>query len=411
MQTPARTPWAEVLLAILGFLGLLFFFGFAALLIFAGFMQLNNPFGDGATQSFVLAVMFGIEALVLIPGLWFLYRKVTDHPDSDRVARLPFAAWHIPLILAVWAVGLLAGQWAVDAPDPAWVLLPFLIPLAVIPPIWLTLNLAARGYDFRPRWRGWATVTIGSTLGPFIMLTVEIFVILAAIAAVVLFVVLQPEVNLALQQLSSDMERAVDPAEALALLAPLLTHPLFIGGLLFVVSIVIPLIEELLKPLAVWLFAKQMTSPRDGFVIGAVSGAAYALFETGGLGSAAGSEWLFILGARGGTSLLHIVTSAIMGAAIVGAIRERRYARLAGIYFASILLHGLWNAFSIFDSLGEAARVIDPKSMLVTLGNISPYGLGAVALVLLVIVIAVQRRYQKAAMPVELPSGEETVAP
>lgn len=392
MQHSSRVPWTEILLAMLGFLGLLFFGGFMALFVVAGFIQINNPLMHSeAVQVLILAVMFGMDGLFLIPGLWFLYRKVTDHPEPERESRLPFSFWQIPFVLAIWAGALWAGQWASGAPDPAWVLMPLFIPLAVIPPIWLVLSLAARGYGFRPRWRGWAVMTIGSTLGPFIIMLVEIFAILAVILAVVLFVVVQPELNRQLQQLSSQMEGASTQEEILSLLAPLLTHPAFVGGLLFMVSLVIPMIEEMLKPLAVWLFSKQLTTARDGFVLGAVSGAAYALFETGSLGAGAGSDWLIILGARGGTSLLHIVTSAMMGAAIVGAVRERKVLRLAGIYAASIFLHGLWNAFSILNSLGEVAKMTAPDSLLAMLGAFSPYGLGAVTVALLVIVILSQR--------------------
>jgi len=406
MQNPRYIPWTEILIAILGFVGLLFFGGFIALFLLVGLLQTNQATHTETVQILGMAVMFGIECLLLLPGLWFLYRKVTDHPEPDREVRLPFSLWQIPVALTVWAGALWAGQWASGAPDPAWLLLPFLMPFAILPPIWLALNLAARGYDFRPRWRGWSVVTVGSTLGPFLLMVLEIAAIIAVILVVVVFVVLQPELNTQLQRLSSEMGRASAPEEILSLLAPLLMHPAFVGGLLFVVSILIPMIEEMVKPLAVWLFAKQLDTVRDGFVLGAVSGTAYALFETIGLGSGAGSNWLVVLGARGGTSLLHIVTSAMMGAAIVGAARERKYLRLAGIYFASILLHGLWNAFAILNSLGEAAKIVSPNSLLATLGKLSPYGLGAVVAMLLAIVILTQRGLQAAVAvpaPVEVP--------
>ncbi len=395
MQTTARSPWKEILLGLLSLLSLLFFWGLAFLLLLGGLIQALDPLTKSdAPQSFILVVMFGIQGLVLLPGMWFLYRKATDRPEPERTVGLPFSLWHIPFLLAVWALGLLGGQWAVSAPEPAWLLLPFLIPLCVVPPIWLAVNLAARGYDFRPRWRGWVTMTIGSTIGPFVIFVLEILLILAIIIGVVVFVVLQPEMSAQLQELSYQLNRAATPDQVLALIAPLVTHPLFVGGLLLFVSVIVPMIEELLKPLTVWLFANRLAGARDGFVFGALSGAAYALFETGMLGSMAGEDWLVVLGARGGTSLLHITTSAMMGAAIVGAVRERGYARLAVVYLASIFLHGAWNAFSILTSLGDAAALIDPGSALVILGKIAPFGLGAMAVILIAIVVLLQRRYR-----------------
>jgi RsiW-degrading membrane proteinase PrsW (M82 family) len=98
--------------------------------------------------------------------------------------------------------------------------------------------------------------------------------------------------------------------------------------------------------LGVWLYAKKLHSPAQGFALGALSGSAYALIETLGV-SAQSEEWASLLLARVGTGLLHVTTTAIMGTAIFYAFQERRYLRLLGMYILSVSLHGLWNALAL----------------------------------------------------------------
>ena len=423
MQNTSRTSWVDISLFILGLLGILFYLGIGFVMAFSGLLGIANSVDSAeAAQPILLGVMFGLIGFLLVPGAWILFRNMTGRLEPDREARLPFALWHIPIILIIWAIGLLAGQWAVDAPSPAWMLLPMLIPLSVFPPIWLMLGLAGRGYDFRPRWRNWNALTIGATLGPFLILITEVIVLAVLLVVVILFIVSQPEMTAKLELLSTRMRFAQTEQELLAVMGPLAASPAFIGVVLLAVSILVPLIEELLKPLAVWLFARQLNTRLDGFVLGAICGAAYAIFETGGISPAAGGDWLTLLGARGGTSLLHVATSAWMGSAIVPAMRERKILQLLGVFAMSILLHGTWNAFSIFNGLGPAAIGQPGGEWIVAAGRFSVYGLGALATLFLALIIYQQNRFEQqhnqlataviapgASLPTSEPESLETV--
>lgn len=395
MQTQSRTHWSDIFLIILGLLGLLGYWGIAALMAISGLTGITNSAnGLEASQPLVFAVMFGFTGFLLIPGLWLTFRKMSGRIEPDGEAKLPFALWHIPFLAIIWAAGLFGGQWATRAPDPTWLLLPILIPLCVIPPIWVMVGLAGRGYNFRPIGRNWNTMTIGTTLGPFALLVIEVIVLGILIAGVVLYFVVQPERMAELQDLSFRLQFAQSEEEMLSVMGPLVSNPIFIILVLFAVSFLVPLIEEIFKPLAVWLFARQLNTRLDGFVMGALCGAAYAIFETGGISPAAGADWLALLGARGGTSLLHIATSAWMGSAIVPAIRERKWGQLFGVYAMAILLHGTWNAMSIFNGLGPAANGQPGGQWIVTVGQFSGYGLGALALLFIALIIYQQNRFQ-----------------
>jgi RsiW-degrading membrane proteinase PrsW (M82 family) len=163
---------------------------------------------------------------------------------------------------------------------------------------------------------------------------------------------------------------------------------------LIYIAVLVPAIEELLKPLGVWLLAGRLDSAAQGFTLGALSGAGYALIETVGVSGQA-EEWASLLFSRIGTGLLHITTSALMGAAIVITWRQRRYLRLIGSYFLVVLLHGLWNTFATLYTFSMLAELIDQPGRLSTLQPMMIAVMSLLAVILFVILLAFNRRMQK----------------
>jgi len=391
---PTRHSWTHTALFILGLLGFLFYMGVSALTGLGGLLNNANSTATlEVVQPLALAAMFFIVGMLLAPGAWSAFRRMNGREEYPSAARLPFRLWHIPLLILLWLGGLFLGQWAAESNSPAWIILPLLMPLCVIPPIWLALGLAGRGYNFNPRWRSWNTLTIGATLGPLFILVAEMVILGILLIAVIVFIVSQPDLFQSLEALVLRLQSAHSEEEVLAAIGPLVTSPRAIGIILLAVSLLVPLIEEALKPLAVWLFARQLNTRLDGFALGAISGAAYSLFETSGIGSAAGQDWLVLLGARGGTSLLHIAASAWVGSAIVPAIRERKWLLLLGVYASAVGLHGTWNALSVFNGLGLAAEGQPDGRWMLALAGFSAYGLAALAALFLALLIHQQNRF------------------
>jgi RsiW-degrading membrane proteinase PrsW (M82 family) len=81
------------------------------------------------------------------------------------------------------------------------------------------------------------------------------------------------------------------------LILPWLTKPGVIFTVLLYTALFVPAIEELFKPLGVWLLGNKLDSPALGFALGALSGASYALIETIGV-SGQGGEWASLLFTR-----------------------------------------------------------------------------------------------------------------
>jgi hypothetical protein len=132
-------------------------------------------------------------------------------------------------------------------------------------------------------------------------------------------------------------------------LRPIISRPEVIFAGLALMSGLIPLIEELLKPLPAWLLGKRLKTPAEGFVAGLLGGAGYALAESlGASGAFESSQWLSVVIGRAGTDLLHILTSGLMGLALFYAFREGKTLRLVLTYLAVVLIHGLWNFFSLW---------------------------------------------------------------
>jgi hypothetical protein len=127
-----------------------------------------------------------------------------------------------------------------------------------------------------------------------------------------------------------------------------------------------------------------LRSPAEGFALGALSGAGFALLEGLSAASSMAEAPYFGLSARMASSLMHITLSALMGWAIASARLEKRWLRLAGVYLLCSLLHGLWNGSALLAVYGSLRFLLQDT-------NYDPLGtlamISGVALLLLVLIL------------------------
>jgi hypothetical protein len=216
-----------------------------------------------------------------------------------------------------------------------------------------------------------------------LVILVEIGLMLAGLAGLVLIISGNPEMVQAFEDFSRRILNSLSNPEAmLRIYRPMLAQPAVIFGILFGLSAVVPLVEELIKPLAVWVLAGRDLTPTEGFTAGALAGAGFALLETlFSLANPAADSWLALTVGRAGTGLLHISTAALMGLALAEAWQSGRYLRLGVTYFGVVVAHGLWNAFSVLNGLSEIlAGTSGLVQNLYQIGQAAPYGLGLLAL-------------------------------
>lgn len=390
------------------FLGFLLFAIVALLLLTLGivlglsalFTYLNQGSVDVQTTVYSVTLFFlgNLSGIVSVISLL----RVLDMPAASVPVSTSFGIWKIAAGVTGSGLALLAGHLVQDYPSINWLALPLLtIPAAALP-IWTITGLGARNLSLGSRWRTWSAFGISLTVTPFILFMLEVIVVILILILVIIYAVANPDVAREFERLSIQFASIdLDSDEAMRLIAPYLTRPGVVILVAVFFSVLVPLMEELIKPLAVWLLAGRLDSAAQGFALGALGGAGFAIVETLNV-SGQISEWGSLLFTRIGTGLLHIATSAIMGAAIYMAVRERRPLRLLGTYLLAVLLHGLWNALAIAVSFSSLAVTYAQLDGYAPLQWVSTIGLILLAVVLFTLLVTSNRKLQKT-MPVTLP--------
>ena len=347
-------------------------------------------------QQTIIFLAFAFEAVLLFAAAFFAFQKTLQNPAADLTTFLPLSPVLIIIAVLVAAGAILLGSQIGALERVSWLILPLLTIPAIVLPLGVLLALAARGLPLGTRWQTWSVLGLSMSLSPFLLLILESLVAIILFVGVVAYIMSQPELAQELQAISRQVMIVGPQSEAARdLLSPFLTRPGVIVTALLYIAILVPAIEEVLKPLGVWLFAGKLESAAQGFTLGALSGAGYALIETIGISAQAPGDWAGLLFSRIGTGLLHITTSALVGAAIVVAWRERRYLRLLGVYLFAVLLHGLWNAFAMLFSFSELAESVGQPGWLQTIQPMLITAMGILAVALFVILRLANRDIRK----------------
>lgn len=387
------------------FSSLLFIVG-AVLLLGVGLVMGVTAFasvviGTGiSAQQTIFLVAFGFEGVVLLAAAYFSIQKYRQKPAMDEYISLPASYRLLSLILLIAVLSLLVGYWLGGFQTINWLVLPILTIPAIVLPLGALLLLGTRGLPIGTRWQTWSVLGLAMTLTPFFLLILEVIIAILLFIVIVAYILTQPELASQIQGVFQQIMILGPESEAAReLLSPFLMRPGVILSALIYVAVLVPAVEEIFKPLGVWLFAAQLDSAAQGFALGALSGAGYALIETVGVSGQQTADWASLLSSRIGTGLLHITTSAIMGAAIVLAWRQRRYLRLLRTYLFAIFLHGLWNALATLYTFSTLANVLNLPSGLLRFQPEVIAGMGVLAVGLFVLLLVSNRRMRKMLVP------------
>jgi RsiW-degrading membrane proteinase PrsW (M82 family) len=321
------------------------------LLSAAGVLLLAILGGDASGNGLLLGTLgLGAGGFGLALGLllaWEGWQAYRGRPAGRP--RLPAWGWWLLALVLV----LLAGQ--AVASKVGGLLLPlFHIAAAVIPAL-LFLALALGGT--RPNGTAISDRAVVSAIAWGSLGSVGLALLLEGIVIVVVLLVLPPLIDIVapgtlahLQALLSEVQQGREPD--LRLLQPLLRSPwVLIGGVL-IMSVLVPLIEEAAKGLAVPLLAltgRQLTR-LDAFLVGVAAGAGFAMVEgvtNGALALSQPSSWTTAMAARGAAAALHCVVTGLTGLGWHAIIVERNWLRGLGLGLAAVVFHGLWNLSAV----------------------------------------------------------------
>jgi RsiW-degrading membrane proteinase PrsW (M82 family) len=193
-----------------------------------------------------------------------------------------------------------------------------------------------------------------------------------------IYLLVTPGVQETIQQLATRLASAGTEQAQLNLLLPYLLNPRVVFLAILSICVLTPIVEEAVKPIAVWLGAGMITSPAQGFALGALCGAGFALFENLAAAATGGMDWTLVVTLRIGTAIMHIANTGLMGWALVGAWRERRFLRLALVYAWAMLVHGSWNFLALAYGMSSLPPALGMAAE--ELSFSAPYALPAIGL-------------------------------
>ena len=352
-------------------------------------MDLFAKQGDPAGEM-ISAFAFGFIAFLLGLCCWFVLQKTLGKENADFPVSFPFPLWQTAALIGVFVVCISIGVLITVAETPwlGWLTLPIFTILVVVPPIWLIFNLGTKDISLGSRWQFFAVLGVGMTIGPVLMIITEIVLLVGMILFGAVYLSLSnPDLLKELSNLGEVIRQTTDEQTMMNLLTPYITNPAILITSVVYIALFVPLIEELLKPLALWVLGKRIASPAQGFALGMLSGAAFALIESLNASSDGSISWGVIVGARTGTSILHMTSSSLVGWGIASAFKGKRWGRLTGAYLSAVLIHGVWNACAagagisaIGESLGKPEWVFNYTPAMIC--GLLVMGIGMVAVVL-----------------------------
>lgn len=375
-----KTDWLAALLFALGGLGALSFLGSGLGGLFYGALELSR--GNPAAQTFLSSAGLIFAGLVLLAPAGLALLRLMHKAPPVWMGRHRLEK-RLPWLILSYPVVLLAGHLAAQQPTLDWLLLPPVHLLAATISLLGLLWVALRRLPFSAL-RGWGALATGMTLSPLLAFSLEAIAGAAALIAGTFYVALQPELARNLDRLFTRLSYGNPSLESLqGILEPIAADPVVLIGVFGFIALLVPLIEELVKPIGVWLLIRRPLTPSDGFALGVLGGAGFGLLENL-LQGASAEGWLPLVIARLGTMAVHMITGGFTGWAIVLAKNEKRYLRLLGAYLLSVAIHGVWNALALAVSLGGLSAVL-PDALSV-LAGIALFALGVGCVLLLVAV-------------------------
>ena len=365
MTTPHQPEkrWQTTLVLIFSALGIVYFlvqaFGVGVLWLVSLFDPQTGMAENIPNGLLVWASL--LSALLLVPTFWLSLNHLRNKPiptwlDGQR----PYVKTLLLASLLVWPLVIVLGWLVAGRPGLAvYVLGPINILVAGIPVTWV-YALAQRKLQAGPIARKWRIFGFSLTVSPVVIVLAEVLALaVLGVAAVVLVLVLaslNPSFGQEVESLVQQMSSSQDVEVILQMLEPYLTRPVAIFGVLAVISGVIPLVEEILKPLALWGMAGRDLTDQEGFVAGLLSGAGFALLENllYFANVVTAEDWLFMVIGRAGTGVLHMFGSGLVGWALARTWRNGKWPFLGLMTLLAVAFHGLWNALALLGGLGPS---------------------------------------------------------
>ncbi len=372
-----------IIFSSLGMLGLLIR---GAYQVVTGIMYFDPADTSSLASSMLDALAMLFCAGLLLPMLVYTVRRLKGAAVPPAAIQ-PVKFWQVSVLVAIWVLAVIIGTVLASSFAYGWVAAAPLFLLGISLPILCLLWVGVGGIPVGSRRRVWSVFSFGLVGSTLTAILLEYLVIGAGIVAIGALAVSNPELRTVIDQIRSQVTnaKAGDMQALMTALSPYLTNPLIILSILVFASVLTPLIEESAKPAIIWFMGKGLRSPAEGFVMGALCGAGFAMLE--GLMAASGATQMlgFGLAGRAAASLMHITSSGILGWGIASGRLEKRYGRLALTFLFSVSIHGLWNGAAIMAVYGSL-RVMAQNTLQLDLPS-ALFVVGGIGILILELVV------------------------
>ena len=405
--------WQTVLLFAILLIGLALYLGLAGLLLLSGGMNLLSlqpGAGLGVGQNFIIACGLGVCGVALLPAVFFSFERMRGKSIPPFQTR-PLKIWQVIAMAASWIGAVLLSDYLSQNFSLGWLAAaPFYV-VSVVLPLVLLVWIGLGGIPLGSRNRFWGSLGIGMTVDPILASLLEFFVYLGVLIILLFVFVLNPNWLVTVQNLYLQLRGQGNIDNVMQVLAPYIINPIVLIILFLLLGVVTPLIEETIKPAIVWLMAKRLQRPSQGFALGVLSGAGFALVESLLASSSPGQGWGQLLVARAGGGLMHIFGSGLMGWGIASAWQGKR-ARLVGTYVISVMVHGIWNSAAILIEVGSLQPYLKASGFSTSLDSFSFAGTTVLILLVLIILpalILINRKLRPAAPVTPVPPAQSDI--
>jgi hypothetical protein len=412
-QVQAKDDFSWLTLSQLVFSLLVAFGLFAASLFFIliGFGQISSqvPGMPDPVSTYLYAGSLAFAGLLLLPSAGYalqrLVRGEKPRPQYEFSGRWLLVA--SVLLVILMPLVLLVGDMISKNGRIAWFFLPFLHILAVVIPIFWLAALGLNGLTPLSRQRVWGLFGAGLALGPMLILFLELALLAGFFVLAIVFVASRPALAKELTNLVQRFRYAPYNPDSINQVAKFfISNPAVVATAFAYIAVFVPLIEETLKPIGVWLLAGRRLTPIEGFMAGLLSGAGYALFENLFL-SSAGEQWVSLVLARVGTGAVHMFTTSLVGWGLASAWGQGRHLRLGLSFAAAVSVHSLWNGLTLL-TLGTQVSPLSEMRFTQPPGYLLPFGLVCLAFLCILMIWVFNRAMKRAIIALPPLAAQET---
>jgi hypothetical protein len=385
---------AQVIISSLGFLSSLA--GAGILLSFGIFSSLIEP---QTTSEAGLMLVIGWTSLLIAFAFIPAFFSALLHLQGKSMPALKKSTQQIGkvVLFIIWLLSILAVLLTSQYQALNLITSFLILPLVLVPILFFFL-IGSRNLSLGNLPRAWGAVAFNFAITMPVVLMVELVLFVIIFLIVAVWLAGQPELLSQIMLFSEQITSGVmESMEADKLLVDLISQPMVLNGSILVIAVLVPLLEELFKPMAIWFLAGKNLTPAQGFVGGLIGGACFAMLESlGAVGIPADSEWLILLFGRTGTGLLHITLSGMVGWGFASAFYNNNWGRAIFTYLTAVTIHGLWNFFALLSGIVPFLPITDEMTNLpVILGQIGVYVLVMLFLINLVLLFSINRQLQR----------------